>query len=123
MNFVNLTQHDVTIFRDGAPFRTFPPSGAVARISTTTTVVCEVNGIPISMTSYGLPQGLPEPVQGVRFIVSRMLKDAVQRPDLVSPEGPVFGPDRKVIGCTSLDVSIPGSVEEALLYRLEREAE
>ncbi len=123
MNFVNLTAHDVTIYRDGAPFRTFPPSGQVARIAVNTTIVCDVDGIPISMTSYGQPEGLPPRQAGTRFIVSRMLKDAVRRPDLVSPEGPVFGPDRKVIGCTSLDVSVADSIEEALLYRMEREAE
>jgi hypothetical protein len=123
MRFINLTPHEINIYKDGAPFRVFPPSGQVARISTNTTVVCEVDGVAISMTSYGAPEGLPAPVAGVRYIVSRMLKDALGRNDLVSPEGAVRDAKGVIVGCTSLDVSIPGSVEEALLYRMEREAE
>jgi hypothetical protein len=122
MQFVNLTQHDVTIYRDGQPFRVFPPSGAVARIAVNTTVICEVGDIPISMTSYGAPEGLPPRQQGTRFIVSRMLRDAVRRSDLVSPEGQIKN-GAIVVGCTSLDVCIADTIEEALLYRLEREAE
>ncbi|NDF96294.1 MAG: hypothetical protein EB107_10770, partial [Proteobacteria bacterium] len=65
---------------------TLPPSGTVARCSTSSEVVGEVNGIPVSRVSYGEVVGLPEATEGTMFVVSALVRSAVpHRKDVASP--------------------------------------
>lgn len=57
MKIVNLTPHIVRL-NSG---REFPPSGVVARISTSYAPIEQVDGIPFTRTSWGAAVNLPPP--------------------------------------------------------------
>lgn len=77
--FINLTPH-VVVLNDGT---TFPPSGAVARVSAT---YSDFSPDGIAEVRFGEPVGLPAPKEDTLFIVSGLLKQACPtRTDLVSP--------------------------------------
>ncbi|GIW55362.1 MAG: hypothetical protein KatS3mg082_1766 [Nitrospiraceae bacterium] len=87
MKFVNLTPHEVRVAdQDGTVFLTIPPSGQVARVATTSVMVGEVDGIPIYRTALGDVTGLPEPQEGVTYVVSTLVAQVVSRPDVVAPD-------------------------------------
>jgi hypothetical protein len=77
-NFINLTPHAINL-NDG---RVFPPSGNVARVSTTHTLFDEHG---IGSVIFGEVEGLPAPQEGVYLITSAMVAQAAKRPDVVSP--------------------------------------
>ena len=98
-NFINLTPHVINVV-DKADFS---PSGTVARVATTSTIVDVVNGIDILDTTFGDVVDLPAPVKGTMFIVSRLVKSAVpNRTDCVTPGALVRDEDGNIIGCSSL---------------------
>lgn len=82
--FVNLTPHDIKL-NDGT---IYPASGKVARVANTFSNFC----CGISKVFYGDIENLPEPEDGIYYIVSAMVLAAekskpsqYQRHDLVSP--------------------------------------
>lgn len=85
MEFVNLTPHSIVLRgKDGDV--TVAPSGQVARVATTQTVVAEVNGFPVVRTVQGEPQGIPSPEDGKVFIASTLVASVVRRADVLSPD-------------------------------------
>ena len=94
MNFVNLTPHAIVVrLQDGTDL-TFPPSGKVARVDEEPAHnLGDVDGIKIlSRTSFWEVVDLPEPVEGVAYIVSGLVAGQVYRPDVFSPAtGPKDG--------------------------------
>jgi len=76
--FVNLTPHAI-VLNDG---RVFPPSGQVARVSSTHT---PFDGDGVASLTFGEVQGLPAPQEGVFLIVSALVAGAAKRADVVSP--------------------------------------
>ena len=106
MNLVNLTPHAVTIVLPIGDTVTLPPSGTVARCSTSSEVVGEVNGIPVSRVSYGEVVGLPEATEGTMFVVSALVRSAVpHRKDVASPGDLVRDAAGAVVGCKGLVVN------------------
>jgi len=90
MNIVNLTPHDVRIYdAEGKNvIRTFPASGTVARVKSTTEIVGEVDGIAVAKSTFGEIEGLPAPQPGTKYIVSLLVLQAAarQRDDLIGPD-------------------------------------
>ena len=85
---VNLTPHAVTV-RTEAGDRTFAPSGQVARVTTQSVQVDDIDGIPVYEQTFGDIEGLPDPEPGTIFIVSMVVRQAAQklgRTDVVSPD-------------------------------------
>ncbi len=80
MKFVNLTPHAVRL-NDGTEF---PPSGVVARVSSSFSSFDEDG---VASVVYGEAEGLPDPQEGVLYIVSAMVLSAMagRRSDLVAP--------------------------------------
>jgi len=79
---VNLTPHVVRL-NDGTEY---PPSGTVARVSTKYVQIRKLGSIPIYKTDFGNIVGLPEPEDGVIYVVSGMIASATpDRDDVVSP--------------------------------------
>lgn len=123
-NIVNLTPHAIALYltsdctevqqgaykslvlKDGAQaIATFPSQG-VARATAQKAVVdhLELDGheVAINATSYGEPEGLPEPVQGTYFIVSALTAQAAKdRHDLLIVDGTVRDGDGRICGCTA----------------------
>jgi hypothetical protein len=102
MAFVNLTPHPIVIV-DGP---TVPPSGTVARVTSSSINVRIIDGVAFSRVSFGEVVGLPDPVPGDTFIVSAMVRSAVpHRDDVASPGDLVRDDAGNVIGCRGLIVN------------------
>ena len=73
----NLTPHAITIRAQDGTEVTIPPSGTVARVSTTDEVVgtCPITGAPIVRRVFGEVTGLPE--DGTPCLVSALVLSAV----------------------------------------------
>lgn len=85
MLFVNLTPHAIHVLK-GEKIVEFPASGKVARLQTLTEPRPEIDGFRVDATRYGDVSDLPEPEDGMVFIVSQMIVAAVRRPDVVAPD-------------------------------------
>jgi hypothetical protein len=104
MKYINLTPHPITVV-DGADTRTFPPSGSIARVE-----------LPL-----GPVTGVPDPQEGVQYIVSILVGEALPaRRDLVIPGKQIRDTDGRIIGCRCLDLPEETSPALARLLRLAR---
>lgn len=112
-NIVNLTPHAIVVRLESGEDVTIPPSGTVARVSSESVNVGEIDGIPVMRTEYGNIEGLPEPVDDTVYIVSTLvllaLKDkGIVRNDIVSPNtspaSVVRDADGRVVGVKSFQV-------------------
>lgn len=94
---INLCSHDVTEINSGV---TFPPSGIVARLERKDIFVGFIDGVPVTRANFGKVNNLPEQKDGVYYIVSKHVVDALpDRDDLLAP-GPVVRDERHFpIGC------------------------
>ena len=83
--FVNLCGHDVVIEFDNRTLRVVA-SGTVARCSSETVRLGTFDGVPLTETRYFNPVGVPEPKDGVMYIVSKIVKECYpNRDDVVFP--------------------------------------
>lgn len=117
MKLVNLTPHKITIIppvgwvqygNDDSDI-VVEPSGMVARCAETRQVVSVVAqpqggwSIPVFRVEYGEVSGLPEPEDGVVYIVSMRLAQAVpHRQDVFFPGEAVRDTAGNIIGCIGL---------------------
>ena len=104
INIVNLTPHDINfVDNDGNVVRTINRSGDVARVSSHSVIVDNVDGIDVCSTSFGDIQGIPDAQDNTIFIVSRICKSAVPDRDDVLCPGDAFRNDAgQVVGCKNL---------------------
>lgn len=114
MQYINLTPHEVKIFgSDPAtgkptadPVLVLAPSGQVARIVVEDVRLPATGGIEHYTSIPGDPEGLPEPVPGVMFVVSAIVRLALpDRWDLASPGRLVRHEAGQPIGCIGLYVN------------------
>jgi hypothetical protein len=97
MQFINLTAHSINEVTSGL---TIPASGRVVRVKSSTTKVAEHAGSPIYTSVFGEVEGLPEPVDGILYIVSALALNACpNRIDLVAPGNLMRNPEGQPIGC------------------------
>lgn len=95
MKVINLTPHMVNIV-DGKSY----PSEGVARVSEKETQTGMLNGIPLFSKTFGEVVGLPDPQEGILFIVSGLVKAACpNRADLLVPTKLVRDEKGNIIGC------------------------
>jgi len=107
---INLTPHDINVVDDNGNVHTFPRSGTIARVDTHTeyhrgweVYEGEDVWIPLAHERDGEVIDLPEPKDGVDYIVSARVRNAVpHRKDVFSPGGLVRDDDGKVVGCSCL---------------------
>lgn len=98
---VNLTPHEIVLMDDSGEkeIARIPVAGEAARVETraTQTGTVEINGvsIPIVSTQFGEVKNLPEPEDGVIYITSILVAQALRgkRDDVVAPD---TGPDSAV---------------------------
>ena len=96
--FINLTPHEIYEVATGLRI----PSTTVARVDRCSTNVCVIDGVQIFRSDYeGTVENLPEPVEGVTYIVSALTLNAVpaDRTDVVVPGHAVRDKEKTVIGC------------------------
>jgi hypothetical protein len=87
MGFVNLTPEPINIANiDGKITMTLHPSGDVAYVLNYNELVRCVIGIPIFHEKCLELINLPEPEDGVMYIVSKEVAQAAKRPDVLAPD-------------------------------------
>lgn len=101
---VNLTPHTMSIYNEAGDLVTsVPPSGTVARVTTSRTLVGEIGGVPLYNTTYGTPTDLPDATDGVIYIVSGLFRAAVpDRTDVWQPGELLRNEAGQPIGCIGL---------------------
>ncbi|MFV1943465.1 hypothetical protein VPH49_21875 [Pseudomonas luteola] len=112
---VNLTPHALT-FVTSAGAINVPPSGQMSRARYEAAHVTDVAGIPAYRNLLSTPDGLPPPQDGVIYVVSAMVQQAlrangIERHDVFSPgtgqnDGPVRDPQGRIVAVTRL-VQLP----------------
>lgn len=104
MTIINLTPHGVTVIRwDGSVLREFPALGGEARLKTETVPSEPIEGIPTTKTVFGEVTGLPGYEEGVYYIVSQLVKNALPiRADLLVPAEVIRDSRGVILGCKSL---------------------
>ncbi len=109
MTIINLTPHEINLFETStttSPTTTIQPTSPPARVSTTTTFTRMLGVARITKTVFGEVQNLPEPQEGVIYIVSRIVRTACpNRNDLFYPNELVRDGKGNIIGCQSLSNS------------------
>lgn len=105
MELINLTPHEVNIVSEWGT-RNIPPSGQLARVSVETVVVGETDdGILITASSYGEVEGLPEPEEGVGYIVSSLVAGHCKdRNDVFIPNDSIRDDKGRIVGCRTLGI-------------------
>jgi hypothetical protein len=111
VKLVNLTPHDLHVFVGEEYVVTIPREGneqiprcaeTQARVDTAEIVSDGVRyGVPIYAMAYGAVDYLPQPQEGVAYVVSRMVAEAEpQRRDLLWPVSFVReGESGRILGC------------------------
>lgn len=108
MNYINLTPHVLNIHHATGGVITVAPSGEVARVATLSEAQPSLGidgvSIPVVKTTFGEVTGLPDPREGIVYIVSRLVLEAVKdaRPDVFAPGELVRDADGRPIGCKGL---------------------
>ena len=89
---VNLTPHTINLCgEDGSVKMSINPSEKIARVSQDTQVVDQIIsdgiGVIVTETVFGQVENLPEPKEGVIYLVSRLVKSRVpHRNDVLVPD-------------------------------------
>lgn len=105
MKIRNFTPHAINICNNaGEVIRTIQPDGLV-RLKMQTESFGEIDGVPITGTTFGEPEGLPGFEHGNYYIVSQIVKSAlVERTDLLVPAELVRDDKGSIVGCKSLGI-------------------
>lgn len=102
---INMTPHPINIVNeDGKITKTYKASGELIRLSVKTAKGEPLfDGTPTSITVFGEAEGLPSFKNGIFYIVSQLVKNALpNRLDLLVPAEMVRDEEGKIIGCKSL---------------------
>ena len=101
---VNLTPHDITLFKGDGESVTIEASGVIARCAVVTTAVDSIDGIKVNTTSFGEVQGLPDPVEGTYYVVSAMVLTALNgtRQDVLGVSEYIRNEAGQVVGAKAL---------------------
>lgn len=102
---INLTPHNINLYKDGQLVETILASGVVARVSMTTEVIGTLNDFEVRRNAYSEVMNLPEKTENTVYIVSSLVAQAAKdRDDLVITDGAVRDTDGRIIGCTGFAV-------------------
>ncbi|MFE1596975.1 hypothetical protein [Nocardia sp. NPDC058705] len=105
MRLVNTTPHAIVLFTAAGPLR-LPAADAVARVADDVLTADLPNPLPVPVRDLApgtVVDGLPTPVDGVYFIVSRAVALLCpDRTDLVVPGAVRVRPPHGILGCADL---------------------
>jgi hypothetical protein len=106
---INLTPHPRHLYKENGEVFTIAPTAPAARVSSVTEEVFKINGIPVTRTTFGDVENLPDPEEGTIFVVSMLVQQAApNRTDLYRPDtGPqnvVRDGEGKIIGVRALAI-------------------
>lgn len=102
----NLTPHTVNLLdQEGQEIMIIPSQGESPRLQSTMTDAGEVAGFPLIRQEFGETTGLPEEVEGVLLLVSRLVLAAnPDRADLGVPVQFVRDQEGRILGCQAIEV-------------------
>jgi hypothetical protein len=88
MEIINLTPHDFSLCNEaGDVVRVIQPTKPAARVSSASQAIGSIDGIPVTETAFGAVEGLPDPREGVCYIVSLLVQQRVpHRSDVYRPD-------------------------------------
>lgn len=87
MRIINLTPHEIVLRTPQGDQQVFPASGSTARLKTAQYMLSSAAGVPpVAVTLTGGIEGLPEPQEGVVYLVSSLVAQAAKRSDVWSPD-------------------------------------
>ncbi len=93
MKFLNLTPHPLVIYDElGTEVLSLMPAENMRtpRVMQSNERIMSVGGVPVFKPTFGAVSNLPPAVEGVTYIVSRMVRQATEgRPDVMCP-GPAI---------------------------------
>ncbi len=106
---INLTPHTVNLIREDGSVVAFESQG-IARADQQVEEAGIVDGVRIVRTTYGAPVDLPEPAEGVLYIVSSLTVSSARAvgrtvTDLLTPVESVRDGQGKIIGCKALAIA------------------
>ena len=99
---INMTPHALNIVQSDGSTLTVAPSGYVPRCSSTEVVDQSIGLIEITKQTLGEVEGLPDPIPGAFYVVSRLVAAAANRPDLLVPGQGIRDDKGRIIGCKGL---------------------
>lgn len=102
VTLVNATPHPLNIVQTDGTILTLASSGYIPRCSSTEIVDGSIGLINITKQTLGEVEGLPDPIPGAFYVVSRLVASAANRPDLLVPGSLIRDDQGKVIGCKGL---------------------
>lgn len=96
----NFTPHEIVLCGNVIP------STGLARVSVNSQQVGEIGGVPLNKLVYGEVTGLPEPEEGVVYVVSNIVATAVKgkRYDCLVVDKTIRNDKGQVIGCEALAI-------------------
>ena len=99
----NFTPHPISISNNAGEVTREIQSEGLVRLKAVTVPAGEIDGVPVSRTEFGNPEGLPEFQEGVFIVVSQLVKTALpSRSDLLVPAEVVRDEKGNIVGCKSL---------------------
>ena len=109
MKIMNLTPHALSIISGENNMERYivEPSGIVARVAAKTenagSITTDGFTIPLTTTVFGQVENLPEPEEGVVYVVSSLVAGRVpDRKDVLIPNESIRDNKGRIIGCKSL---------------------
>lgn len=105
----NFTPHKVTVCEDENNVINSFESEGIARAEQIDVLQCHLNGIPVVVSKFGEPIGLPKPEENTYYIVSLITANAAKAAgrtteDLLLTSTPVRNETGQIIGCKALAV-------------------
>ena len=96
----NYTPHKMLTYRpDDGDAVLLPQSGNVRLAESFVDGGTLPNGLPLTLLQYGAAEGLPDPVEGVVYVVSQLVVNAhPEREDIVFPAGLVRNDEGDIVG-------------------------
>ena len=77
------------------------PEGTPARCTVKREIAFIADSVSVNKSVFGEVVGLPEPIEGTWYIVSRIVAEAAQRSDLLVPDETVRNSEGQIVGCKS----------------------
>lgn len=103
VTLINATPHPLNIVQRDGSVLTLASSGIVPRCESNEVIDQAIGLIEVTRQTLGHVQGLPDPVPGLYFIVSRLVASAADnRDDLLVPGSLIRDDQGKVVGCKGL---------------------
>jgi hypothetical protein len=104
IKITNLTPHVLNVRNMNGEMIAIQPSGQVARVATTKIILTPIDGIGVASSTFGKVEGLPPSEEGVVYIASRLVLEAVknERADVFCPGDLIRNEAGQPIGCDGL---------------------